>query len=231
MQASTRAWLFALSLACSVLACGSDRRPTSILLVTLDTTRADRIGCYGRADAGTPALDGLAERGVRFERAYTTAPITLPAHASLLTGSTPPYHGLRDNGLAALDESVDTLAEVCRHAGLRTAAAVSGFPVARTFGLAQGFELYDDDFGPARGGGAGAMRERRGDETVRAAKAWLAKLAPGEAFFLWVHLFDAHEPYQAPAEFARRFPGDPYQAEVSFADAALGDLLGTLDGL
>src|SRR5262245_12457891 len=230
MQASTRACLFAVSLACSALACGSDRRPTSILLVTLDTTRADRIGCYGRANAGTPALDALAARGARFERAYTTVPITLPAHASLLTGSTPPYHGLRDNGLAALDESVETLAETCRRAGLRTAAAVSGLPVARTFGLAQGFEVYDDEFPPAQGA-SGAIRERRGDATVRAARAWLATLASGERFFMWVHLCDPHEPYQAPAEFAQRFPGDPYQAEVSFADSALGDLLAALEGL
>src|SRR5262245_49852554 len=227
MQASTRACLFAVSLACSALACGSDRRPTSILLVTLDTTRADRIGCYGRADAGTPALDALAARGARFERAYTTAPITLPAHASLLTGSTPPHHGLRDNGLAALDESAETLAETCARAGRRTAATVSAFPLARSFGLAQGFELYDDEFGNSATA-PGAMRQRNGDETVRAARAWLAALAPDEAFFLWVHLFDAHEPYQAPAEFAQRFPGDPYQAEVAFADSSLGELCAAL---
>ena len=232
MKAGTRPRLLvACLLACSTAACGSGRRPSSILLVTLDTTRADRIGCYGRADAGTPALDALAARGARFERAYTTAPITLPAHASLLTGSYPPYHGLRDNGLAALDESVETLAETCRRAGLRTAAAVSGLPVARTFGLAQGFELYDDEFPPAQGGASGAIRERRGDATVRAARAWLETLAPDEPFFLWVHLFDPHEPYQAPAEFARRLPGDPYQAEVSFADSSLGDLVAALAGL
>lgn len=230
MKASTRARLLVASLLLAG-ACGSGGRPVSIVLVTLDTTRADRLGCYGRENAGTPALDGLAARGARFERAYTTAPITLPAHASLLTGSYPPHHGLRDNGLAALDEGVETLAETCARAGLSTAAFVSGFPVARTFGLAQGFERYDDEFGAAPGGSAGAIRERRGDETVRAAQAWLGALAEGEPFFLWVHLFDAHDPYQAPEEFARRFPADPYQAEVSFADAALGELLASLDAL
>jgi arylsulfatase A-like enzyme len=226
MGARARLWLL---VACFAAACGSERRPTSILLVTLDTTRADRIGCYGRAQAGTPALDALAARGTRFERAYTTAPITLPAHASLLTGSYPPYHGLRDNGLAALDEGVETLAEAARRAGLRTAAVVSAFPVAGIFGLAQGFERYDDDFGAAEG--PGAIRERRGDESVRAAHSWLAALAPSEAFFLWVHLFDPHEPYQPPAEHAARFPEDPYQAEVSFADACVGELLGALERL
>ncbi|HEX6883386.1 MAG TPA: sulfatase [Planctomycetota bacterium] len=217
-----------VALAALVAACGQSPRPTSILLVTLDTTRADRIGCYGRAEAGTPALDALAERGVRFERAVTPVPITLPAHASLLSGTQPPHHGLRDNGIAALDEGVVTLAEVARDGGLATAAFVSAFPLARTFGLAQGFERYDDEFAPA---GPGAIRERRGDETVRRARAWLEALAPGEPFFLWVHLFDAHEPYRAPEEFARRFPEDPYQAEVAFADHCLGELLGALASL
>ena len=229
MNAGARLGGFVAGSVVLAVACGADRRPTSILLVTLDTTRADRIGCYGRTSAGTPALDGLATRGARFERAYTTAPITLAAHASLLTGSYPPYHGLRDNGLAALDGSVETLAETCARAGLRTAALVSGFPLARTFGLAQGFERYDDEFAPAQSAPSGAIRERRGDETVRAAQAWLGALASDEPFFLWVHLFDAHDPYQAPAEFARRFPLDAYQAEISFADSVLGELLATLD--
>src|SRR6185503_2775280 len=231
MNAGRGLWLLVAPALVLAAACGGGRRPTSILLVTLDTTRADRIGCYGRENAGTPALDELAARGARFERAYTVAPITLPAHASLLTGSYPPHHGLHDNGLASLDESVETLAETCARAGRRTAAFVSGFPVARAFGLAQGFERYDDEFGSAAGAPSGAIRERRGDETVRAAEAWLGSLGDGEPFFLWVHLFDAHDPYQAPAEFARRFPGDPYQAEVSFADAALGELLASLEGL
>jgi arylsulfatase A-like enzyme len=228
MNAGRRLWLLVAGWLALSAACGPDRTPTSILLVTLDTTRADRIGCYGREDAGTPALDALAARGARFERAYTTAPITLPAHASLLTGSYPPRHGLRDNGLAALDGGVETLAETCARAGLRTAAFVSGFPLARAFGLAQGFERYDDELGSAAGEPAGAIRERRGDETVRAARAWLAELAPGTPFFLWVHLFDPHDPYRAPEEFGRRFPLDAYQAEVSFADAAVGQLLAAL---
>jgi arylsulfatase A-like enzyme len=220
-----RARIAASFLALGAAACGEAPPPTSILLVTLDTTRADRIGCYGRAQAGTPALDALAARGVRFERALTPAPITLPAHASLLSGTYPPHHGLRDNGLAALDEGVVTLAEVARAAGRRTAAFVSAFPLARAFGLAQGFERYDDEFAPA---GTGAIRERRSDETVRRAEEWLGTLEPGEPFFLWVHLFDAHDPYRAPEEFARRFPNDPYQAEVAFADHSLGSLIDAL---
>lgn len=210
----------------ALAACARSSHPSSILLVTLDTTRADRIGCYGRAEAGTEALDQLAARGVRFERAYTTAPITLPAHASLLSGSFPPHHGLVDNGLAALDERVETLAEACRASGLRTAAFVSAFPVARPFGLAQGFDVYDDEF--ATKATPDGIRERRGDETVARARAWLEGLKSDESFFLWVHLFDAHDPYAAPPEYTRRF-SDAYQAEVAFADACLGELLDALE--
>jgi arylsulfatase A-like enzyme len=219
--ASGFAWL-------ALAACSGGERPRSILIVTLDTTRADRLGCYGRNGAETPVLDGLAARGARFERAYTTAPITLPAHASLLTGATPPHHGLRDNGIRALDPGVVTLAEVARAAGLRTGAFVSGFPLDSLFGLEQGFETYSDDFGAAPDGGT-RMQERRGGETVAAARAWLATLAADESFFLWVHLFDAHEPYQAPSEFAQRFPSDPYQAEIAYQDSVLGELLGALE--
>ncbi|NOT30031.1 MAG: sulfatase, partial [Planctomycetes bacterium] len=207
-----------------------DGRERSILLVTLDTTRADRLGCYGRLNAGTPVLDALAARGARFERAYTTAPITLPAHASILTGSTPPHHGLRDNGINALGAEVETLAESCARAGRRTAACVSGFPVSRLFGLDQGFEHYDDRLEEERAV-PGAFLERRADATVARAREWLATLASGESFFLWVHLFDPHEPHAAPPEFARRFPDDPYQAEIAFVDHALGALLGELERL
>lgn len=210
-------------------ACAPGTRARSILIVTLDTTRADRLGCYGRAAADTPAIDALAARGARFVRATTTAPITLPAHASLLTGSTPPHHGLRDNGIRALDAGVDTLAEAARDSGRRTAAFVSGFPLDSLFGLDQGFELYDDALGGTAAPGPTRIEERRGDATVASARAWLATLAEDDAFFVWVHLFDAHEPYEAPAEFAARHPGDPYQAEVAFQDAALGALLAELE--
>ncbi|MEQ1892065.1 MAG: sulfatase, partial [Planctomycetota bacterium] len=213
----------------ALAACSGGERPRSILLVTLDTTRADRLGCYGRNGARTPVLDALAARGTRFARAYTTAPITLPAHASLLTGAPPPQHGLRDNGIRALDPRIVTLAEVARASGLRTGACVSGFPLDSLFGLEQGFESYSDEFGPAPGGGGTRMQERRGDQTVAVARAWLAGLAADEAFFLWVHLFDAHEPYQAPAEFAQRFPDDPYQAEIAYQDSVLAELFAALD--
>jgi arylsulfatase A-like enzyme len=213
----------------ALAACARAPEPRSILLVTLDTTRADRLGCYGRADAGTPVIDALAAAGVRFERAYTVAPITLPAHATILTGAPPPVHGLRDNGLAALEEEAVTLAEVARAAGLRTAACVSAFPLDRVFGLAQGFEHYGDVADDAAPAGAGQVRERRADETVAEAREWLATLAPGEPFFLWVHLFDPHHPYDPPAEHARRFPDDPYQGEIAFVDQAVGELLAALD--
>jgi len=207
-------------------ACGTESRPHSVLLVTLDTTRADHIGCYGRADAGTPALDGLAARGVRFERAYTTVPVTLPAHATLLTGSYPPYHGVRDNVLFRLDDAAETLAETSRRAGHRTAAFLSGVPLSAIFGLDQGFDVYDEAFGS--GGNRGRMLERPADRTVAAALEWFAGVGADEGFFLWVHLFDPHLPLTPPPEFARRFPERPYQAEISFADAEVGRLLEAL---
>lgn len=210
-------------------ACGAADRPTSVLLVTLDTTRADRIGCYGRSDAGTPALDGLAARGARFDRALATVPITLPSHASLLTGSYPPHHGVRDNVLFVLDGAAETLPEAARRSGYRTAAFVSGVPLAAMFGLDQGFDVYDDDLEGSRPRGEGHMLERTADLTAASAARWLADVAPGDAFFCWVHFFDPHIPLQAPAAFAEGFPGDPYQAEIAFADAHVGELLGLLE--
>lgn len=207
------------------------REGSSILLVSLDTTRADRLGSYGRAQAGTPNLDALAARGVRFERAYATAPITLPSHASLLTGSYPPYHGIRDNGLFVLGEHVETLAETCAHAGYRTGAFVSAFPLLSMFGLDQGFEVYDDEFESPSSSAHGNMIERQAEVTVEQAKRWLMALEDGERFFAWVHLFDPHAPMLAPHRFGMRFPSDPYQAEISYADFAIGELFATLEQL
>ena len=221
--------LIALSLAGSA-SCAGGGRDASVLLVTFDTTRADRIGCYGRTGAGTPTLDGLAARGVRFDRAYATAPITLPSHASILTGAYPPYHGVRDNGLFVLGPEVESLAEVFQRNGYATGAFISAFPLYAEFGLDRGFDLYDDEFEPT-GSSPGRMEERSADVTVASAKRWLSTVGDDRAFFAWLHLFDPHDPYEASDELARRFDGDLYQAEISFADAMLGDLLAHLEEL
>lgn len=195
----------------------------SVLLVTIDTLRADRLGCYGDAQARTPALDGFARQATLFESAFTPAPITLPAHAALMTGRQPPAIGVRGNGGFALPAGVPTLAEALRARGLRTGAFIGGFPLVRRYGLARGFDHYDDDV--VKGAGIHfELAERRGDAVVDAALSWLAA-QPGPVF-LWAHLFDPHAPYDPPAAFAT---GDPYRDEIAAADAAVGRLLRAWD--
>lgn len=204
--------------------------PLDVLLITLDTTRADHLGSYGYAAASTPNLDTLARQGVRFTRARSPVPLTLPAHASVMTGRYPFSHGVRNNGHYTLPEDVPTLAAQLSAAGYSTAAFVSSYVLDAQFGLARGFSHYDDGLDPAPSTSAETLElERRGDRTVQAALAWLqAQRASAQAarpVFLWVHLYDAHEPYAAPPEFAQRFPGRPYDAEIAFLDANVGTLL------
>ncbi len=207
---------------------GSPRSGLNVLLITVDTTRADHLGCYGGDKNVTPNLDRLAERGVLFEQATAVAPLTLPSHTSMLTGLYPPHHGVRNNGMFSLPPGVETLATVFRKKGYRTAAFVSSSILLRKYGLDRDFELYDDDLSKGRYAGGGMVPSRTGDVTVGAAEAWLGKLPEDDRFFCWVHLYDPHQPYLPPPEFARRFPGDPYTAEIAFADAMIGRLLGEL---
>ncbi len=200
----------------------------SVLLVTLDTTRADRLGCYGFANAATPNLDALAAEGVLFEQAYTVAPITLPSHVSILTGALPLRHGVRDNRGFEVPESMATLAEALRSAGYRTGAFLAAFPLSAKFGLDQGFEVYDDRFDTAAEHRF-EFPERRAEEVVAEAEAWLTALDTRDPFFGWVHLFDPHEAYRPPEPFASRFAEDPYQGEIAYLDRALGRLLEVLE--
>ena len=200
-------------------------RPNFVLL-TLDTTRADHLGCYGWAHARTPNLDALARRGALFERCDTAAPITLPSHATILTGLFPTRHGVRDNGIFVLPANVETAATRLRAAGYDTAAVVSAVVLARRYGLDRGFRLYDDDLGPSPGGAE--ANERTAEATTAAALAALAKLhAP---FFLWVHYFDPHEEYRPPERIARTMDGPHrlYDGEIAFADEQIGPLLAAL---
>lgn len=201
------------------------RGPWSVLVISLDTTRADRLTPYDAEGVETPHLASLARDGVVFERAYAVTPVTLPSHATLLTGLEPPHHGVRNNGIHYLKEEVTTLPERLATDGWRTAAFISAAVLERRYGLGQGFEVYDDDLS---GGGPREMRsmiERPADATVDAASAWLDGLASGERFFLWVHLFDPHFPYAPPREWAERFPDTPYDGEIAFMDFEIGRLL------
>jgi len=208
--------------------------PPNLLLVTLDTVRADRLGCYGSKAAGTPVLDRLAREGALVERAVAVAPLTLPAHASILTGLYPPSHGVRDNSDFALPGSATTLAEQMAARGYRTAAVVGAAVLSRSQGLDQGFERYDEPAaapGSAAGGPTPAFRpilERRAAEVTDRALASLEVLAPGP-FFLWVHYFDPHAAYEPPEPFRTRFAGRPYDGEVAYTDAEVGRLLAALE--
>lgn len=193
-----------------------------MLLVTIDTLRADRVGAYGYTKARTPVLDALAASGVRAARAYATAPVTLPSHASMLTGRYPPAHGARHNGVA-LPAGTPTLATALKAAGYATGAFVSAFPLDRRFGLAAGFDVYGDRW--PRGPGGRPADERAGQITVDEALAW--RRAAGDArTFLWVHLFEPHAPYGDAS--TGRPVSDRYDDEIAEADRQLGRLL---DGL
>jgi len=193
-----------------------------IVLLTIDTLRADATGFAGNAAAATPHLDELAASGWAFERAHAHSVMTLPSHANLLTGRLPYQHGVRDNAGFVLPKSVPTAAEAFAAAGFRTAAFVAAFPLDARYGLDRGFEVYDDAYpeGSTRGM---AVAERSGDEVVAAAVSWWRRYE-GERRFLWVHLYEPHVPYEPPPPFASRFPDRPYLGEVAAADAHLGRL-------
>jgi arylsulfatase A-like enzyme/Tfp pilus assembly protein PilF len=208
-------------------------RARNLLLVSIDTLRADHLGSYGYAGAQTPRLDSLARSGLRFARATTVVPLTLPAHASLLTGTFPAWHGVRDNGGFYLGDDQATLAETLRDKGYRTGGFVSSFVLDGRWGIAQGFETYFDDFDLEKFGGQAGMDviQRKGSETVDHAVAWLGA-DRDRPFFAWVHLYDPHTPYEAAEPYRSRFPATlvgAYDAEIAVADAQVGRLLDALD--
>jgi arylsulfatase A-like enzyme/tetratricopeptide (TPR) repeat protein len=204
-----------------LLACDAppEPLPPSIVLVTLDTTRADRLGIYGHEPAQTPTLDALAQEGLRFTRAFTTVPLTTPAHASMLTGLYPPRHGVRGNGDAVLPESLVTAPEVLAAAGYTTGASVAAFVTAKIWQLDQGFQTYREELaGPVS---SRWHRTRRADQVIDDAIDWLDGLPPGP-WFLWVHLYDPHAPYDPPpTETPLK---DPYDGEIAFVDQQLARL-------
>src|SRR5262245_57868845 len=203
-------------------------RPLNVLLVTLDTTRADRLGCYGSKTVETPRLDALAARGVVFENAISPSPLTLPAHCSILTGLLPAEHGVRDNGGFPLEDARVTLAEVLAARGWSTGAFVSAYVLDRRWGVGQGFAHYRDGFVVPRDRAIGMEElQRRGDDTVAKALEWIRGKGSGR-WFAWVHLYDPHAPYEPPAPFAARYTGRPYDGEIAWTDSLVGRLL---DGL
>jgi choline-sulfatase len=197
-------------------------RPFDVVLLTLDTTRADRLGCYGARGADTPNLDALAARGARFLNAYSHVPLTCPSHASILTGLIPPRHGVHDNGGFALGDGPRTLAEVFVDAGYRTGAFVSAFVLDRRFGLGRGFATYEDDV--ETGNRDDIEASVRASVTVDRAVRWL-RADRERPIFLWTHFYDPHRPYEPPEPFATRFRDRLYEGEVAYMDSEIGRLL------
>lgn len=197
---------------------------TNVVLITIDTLRADRVGAYGYAKARTPNLDGLAASGVRFERAFSPVPITLPSHSCMLTGTYPMRNGMHDFSANALDPAQPTLATVLKAQGYATGAVVGAAVLDRRFGLNNGFDFYYDnfDFNRMLETNLDAM-ERPGNLVMDQALAWLRKNS-SRRFFLWVHLYDPHHPYNPPAPYNTQL-ADPYDGEIAFADAQVGRLL------
>jgi choline-sulfatase len=200
-------------------------RPRNLVLITLDTMRADRLPAYGFTGVRTPALDKIAGEGALFEETYAAVPLTLPSHVSLFTGLYPPRHGVRDNAGAPLSGELTTLAEVLRRRGLRTAAFVASSVLAPRRGLEQGFESYSAGE-PVRCSGAPPARRRAAD-VIDEATSWLAH-HDGEPFFAWIHLYDTHRPYDLPAEYKDRYV-DPYLAAIAYEDAQIGRIVSYLD--
>ncbi len=194
----------------------------NVLLITIDTLRADALGCAG-GRAATPNLDALAADGVRFDYAHAQAVITLPSHTSILTGLYPFQHGIHDNTGYRLRPGVDTLATVLERAGYATGAFVGAFPLDSRFGLNRGFDVYDDHYGETNRLVAFAMPERRAGVVVDIATRWIGRQRG--KWFAWVHVFDPHAPYQPPAPFDSQYAGHLYDGEVAYVDAALGPLL------
>ena len=200
----------------------------NVLLITIDTIRADRLGAYGFEGIDTPIIDSLAARGVTFTRAYSPTPLTLPSHTSIFSGTFPPYHGVRDNGGFIVPDELTMLAEILAAHGYDTAAFIAAFVLDSRWGLDQGFDTYVDDFdfSGQRFISMGAV-QRPANEVVDAALAWLGRERDAP-FFLWVHLYDPHTPYEAPEPYKSRYPRAPYLAEIAFTDSQVGRLL---DGL
>jgi arylsulfatase A-like enzyme len=211
----------------SASSCARERpRPIGLVIVTLDTTRADRLPAYGFQGVPMPALDRLVAEGVVFDEATSVAPLTLPAHCSLFTGLLPPAHGVRDNAGAPLDGRYPTLAETLRREGFQTAAFVGSVVLRADRGLARGFDVYQD--GVSHDGQGSRGPQRPANQVVDEALAWLQRLGPSP-FFLWVHLYDPHAPYEPPEPYRTIHGDDPYVGEIAFADEQIGRLVEVLD--
>jgi len=214
-------------------------QPWNVLLVSFDTTRADHMACYGHPRAMTPNVDRLAAAGTRFDRAYASVPVTLPSHSTIMTGTYPMFHGVRDNGIFVLADRNLTLAEILADAGYQTAAAVGSFPLTAKFGIDQGFDHFDDRVGQRAENFLGEREaprtrlyfdERPAGLVNEAILPWIREHRD-EPFFAWAHYFDPHQPFEPPPPYDQLFASEPYLGEIAYADECLGVLLDELEAL
>ena len=196
-------------------------RDYNVILITLDTTRADRLSCYGFKDIDTPTIDLFASRGVRFEKCYAQTPLTLPSHTSLMTGTLPLFHGVRDNGGFIVPPEIKTMAELFKDKGYETGAFVAAYVLDSKWGLNQGFDTYFDrfDLRKFKRISLGTV-QRPANEVLDEALPWLDK-KKDKPFFAWMHLYDPHSPYEPPPPYDKRYAAHPYLGEIAFADSEI----------
>lgn len=236
------------AVAASMVGCGRDEEPDqlastssewrgeiapndlNVVLITIDTLRSDRVSAYGSDLVDTPNIDGFASEGVLFSNAASTVPFTLPAHSSILTGLYPPGHGVRENVGYTLDPGIPTLAEVLSSGGWNTAGFVSAFVLDGRWGIGRGFDHYFDDFDLAEFDTPNLSSvQRSGDVTIAEAVRWLDSRPKSSPFFLWLHLYDPHDPYTPPEPFKSMYPNRPYEGEVAYTDSLIGEFRTSLE--
>jgi len=218
-----------LLLTLGLSSCGREAAPPArnVVLITMDTTRADHLGCYGYQDVATPNIDSIAAEGTVFDRAFTTAPITGPSHASILSGTYPPYHQVRDNGVTSVPTGVPWLAQMFQERGYQTAGIVAAYPVKGVFGFARGFDYFSDVMEAPPGSviitnlHTVGVASRKGELVSREFTLWLEGRGDGP-FFAWLHYYDPHWPWEAGAGFADIYPDNPYDAEIAYMDDCIG---------
>lgn len=222
----SRSWLrlFLPGIILSLLSIGflmGEESKHNCLLITIDTLRADRLSCYGSPFLKTPNVDGLAGRGAVFSRAFANTSTTLPSHANILLGTTPNHHGVHENLNFIVSQELLTLAEHLKNNGYSTGAFVGAYPLDARFGLSQGFDVYDDKYGRVHSVNLSSL-ERRAEAVIEAALEWLqGRPSP---WFLWIHCWDPHSPYDPPEPFRTRYADRPYEGEVAYVDRTLGEL-------
>ena len=225
--------LFLVSFGCS------RSQKWNVLIVTFDTTRADRLACYGSQTIKTPNIDALAQDGVLFEKAFTPVPITLPSHTSMMTGKVPFAHGVRDNGLFSVGPQQRTLAEILSEKGYATGAAIGSFPLTSQFGINQGFDFYEDHITASFENFFGNRNspkqrlyfdERKAGQVNEALIPWLED-NHDKPFFAWAHYFDPHQPHEPPPPFNQLYASDLYDGEIAYADQSFGVLVSKLKSL